>query len=159
MNPPLDPNSVQAAPDTRASTLINLVYVSSATRGMSDDELLEILRVARENNTRLGITGLLLHKGGNFMQVLEGPLDAVRGLLTKIECDPRHETLLTLIDKPIAERQFAEWTMGFQNIDRLPAGALEGSSRFLSDPFTAEAYRGKSVQALKLLLSFRDGMR
>lgn len=152
-------SSTQSNANPLASTLINLVYVSSASRAMSDDELLEILRLARANNASVGITGMLLHKGGNFMQVLEGPADVVHRLRDKITRDPRHRGMLTLIDKPIAERSFTEWSMGFQNVDRLPAASLEGVTRFLADPFTADAYRGKSAQALKLLLSFRDRMR
>ena len=159
MNPALTTAHARAAPGALASTLINLVYVSTATQVMKDGELLGLLRVARKNNTRRGITGLLLYMGGNFMQVIEGPADVARGLRDRIARDPRHQSMLTLLDKPIAERQFAEWTMGFQNVDRLTIGAFDGVSRFLSDPFTADAYRGKPAQALKLLLSFRDCMR
>jgi hypothetical protein len=38
------------------------------------------LEQSRENNLRLDVTGMLLYKGGNFMQMLEGEKDAVLGL-------------------------------------------------------------------------------
>jgi hypothetical protein len=49
-----------------------LVYVSSATKPFSPDELSELLAQARVDNAALGITGMLLYSNGNFMQVLEG---------------------------------------------------------------------------------------
>ena len=51
--------------------LVSLSYVSSAVRKLDDHELLEVLRVARKNNERLGVTGMLLYHDGNFMQILE----------------------------------------------------------------------------------------
>ena len=54
-----------------------IVYLSTATRLMSDVELMDVLRVSRENNARDKVTGLLLYQGGNFIQLLEGDADAV----------------------------------------------------------------------------------
>ena len=48
------------------------VYVSSAVDLFSDEELLKLLDVSRKNNQALDVTGMLLYKGGNFMQFLEG---------------------------------------------------------------------------------------
>ena len=47
-----------------------IVYVSSATRPFQEAELQDLLLKARENNARLGVTGMLLYIGGNFMQLL-----------------------------------------------------------------------------------------
>lgn len=41
------------------------VYVSSSVNLMSREELVKLLTISRENNARLGITGLLLYKDGN----------------------------------------------------------------------------------------------
>ena len=54
-----------------------LVYVSSASTLFSRAELDEILRTSRRNNERLGVSGALLYKGGNLMQVLESRMDAL----------------------------------------------------------------------------------
>ena len=43
------------------------VYVSSAVRPLTEDEILDILLVARQNNERLGVTGMLLYRDGNFL--------------------------------------------------------------------------------------------
>ncbi len=55
-----------------------LVYVSSATRPFSGEDLRALLETCRKDNAELGVTGMLLYKDGNFMQVLEGDEDAVR---------------------------------------------------------------------------------
>ena len=60
--------------------LVAAVYVSSATRHLSEDENIGILRSAREHNEKSGVTGMLLYRDGNFMQVLEGPAGVVDSL-------------------------------------------------------------------------------
>ena len=60
--------------------MFHLVYVSSAVRPFSKSELVELLNVTRDNNSRLGVTGMLLYRDGNFMQVLEGGEPVVRAL-------------------------------------------------------------------------------
>jgi Sensors of blue-light using FAD. len=45
-----------------------LVYVSSATRPFSREDLRVLLETCRKNNAELGVTGMLLYKDGNFMQ-------------------------------------------------------------------------------------------
>ena len=58
--------------------LVSLIYVSSGVRVLTDAEIFEILTQSRRNNERCGITGLLLYRDGNLMQVLEGPGAAVK---------------------------------------------------------------------------------
>ena len=65
-----------------------LTYVSTAARELSKDDLNELLAQCRENNAKLGITGMLLYKDGNFMQVLEGEETVVRSIYAKISGDP-----------------------------------------------------------------------
>jgi len=50
--------------------MISLIYVSTADHLLSNEELLEILHISRKNNEVGPVTGMLLYKGGNFMQVL-----------------------------------------------------------------------------------------
>lgn len=106
-----------------------MLYFSSAVRLFSDDELLELLKVARANNARLGITGTLLYSDGNFVQLIEGPDDAVDALYARISRDPRHTALLKALDGPITERRFAKWPLAF---DRIGDANPEGASEFLN---------------------------
>ena len=92
--------------------LVCAVYVSSAHKLMGDEELLEFLRVARHKNEARNITGMLLYRDGNFLQVLEGPASAVDELIAKIKRDTRHHGVILMSRRGIEERQFSEWQDG-----------------------------------------------
>jgi hypothetical protein len=140
-------------------SLIQLVYVSSAVRFMSDEELAELLRISRENNARLDITGLLLYKDGNFIQALEGPEEAVMPLYEKIARDPRHTGVMTLVKERIKARLFPEWSMGFQNVNKMDEAELPGFSAFLTESFTPENFRQNPSRVTVLLTTFKKMMR
>lgn len=95
------------------SNLLALVYVSSARRLFTEQELESLLRAARRKNRALGITGLLVYCGGNVLQVLEGPAAAVRALYAEIGGDPRHKDIHTIVELPIATRGFPDWAMAY----------------------------------------------
>lgn len=96
---------------------LTIIYVSSARRLMKETELETLLAKARERNGQLGITGLLLYRDGNFMQLLEGPEAAVREVYAAIEKDDRHHQVIMLASDHDAEREFSEWTMAYGRLD------------------------------------------
>jgi hypothetical protein len=53
--------------------MIQYIYVSSSVKPFSNEELLELLGKSRENNERLGITGMLVYKGGVFIWTRRSP--------------------------------------------------------------------------------------
>jgi hypothetical protein len=97
-------------------SLIRLAYISSAVRPLSEAELAELLARARSFNAAHGLTGMLLHAEGNFLQVLEGDEREVDELYERIARDPRHTHLLRLERVPVDRREFADWDMGFRNL-------------------------------------------
>lgn len=112
--------------------LYRLVYVSSAKNKYAKVDLLGLLHKAREKNTRLGITGLLLYKDGNFMQLIEGEKTAIHALFDAILADPDHHQVVMMIDEPCEERLFAEWRMGFYDLDDPALTTLPGFSPFMN---------------------------
>ena len=134
-----------------------LVYVSMAAENISKEDLLKILAESRENNSKAGITGMLLHKDQNFMQVLEGEEAAVRALYQRILLDPRHRGILTLVEGERGERHFADWSMGFQDLSTPEARATPGYSEFLDLPLTAEEFTTDPGRCEKLLWAFKRG--
>ncbi|KQM16390.1 hypothetical protein ASF83_11205 [Plantibacter sp. Leaf171] len=106
--------------------MLSLVYASTATQPFSDEDLTALLATSRENNARSGLTGMLVHRDGRFLQVLEGPEAAVRGLMDTLSADPRHTGIRVMFEEPIRERQFADWTMGFERADSGSAADLDG---------------------------------
>lgn len=135
--------------------MLSVVYVSAAAVPFSDEALLALLGQSRRNNTRLGLTGLLLYRDGQFMQVLEGPDAAVRALYATIGRDPRHQGVRTLLEEPITERRFPDWAMGFQSLTDEELRAIPGYSAFLDAPEEAAAFWGDAPRAQWLLRWFR----
>ncbi|MEP6901856.1 MAG: BLUF domain-containing protein [Actinomycetota bacterium] len=135
-----------------------IIYVSSAVKLFSPSELLSLLAKCHENNVKLGITGMLLYKDGNFMQILEGKEEVVRNLYNKIAKDPRHRGTITLLKGHLEERQFPAWSMGFRDLNSSDTLATPGYSEFLNTRLTGEDFSADPTQAQKLLLSFKKNM-
>jgi Sensors of blue-light using FAD len=138
--------------------MISLVYVSSAKREFSEDELTALLKQSRENNARLDITGMLLYKDGNFIQVMEGPVDTVERLYQKIHDDKRHVGVIRMLAREIEQRQFSDWTMGFQDLNDPAIRRLPAYSEFLDEKLDTEAFRKDPSLARRLLEVFRRNM-
>ncbi|MEO8075346.1 MAG: BLUF domain-containing protein [Acidobacteriota bacterium] len=135
-----------------------LVYVSSAVRLFSSSELAAILAQSRENNSKLGISGMLLYKGGNLMQVLEGEEAAVRTLYAKIARDPRHTGLLILLDGALSVRQFPDWSMAFRDLNAPEVLSTPGYSEFLNTPLTQAEFSSDPTRCQRLLTTFKKSM-
>ncbi len=81
------------ATDARSvpAATLSVAYSSRATEDFSDSDLVELLTLSRRNNIRLGLTGVLLYRGGRFLQYLEGPEQAVAERIEIIAADTRHD--------------------------------------------------------------------
>lgn len=132
------------------------VYTSTATRDLTDDDLAELLRQCVRNNEESGLTGMLLHRDGRFMQVLEGPDDAVRDVFAVIAADTRHTEVRLLLDESISERAFPAWKMAFRTVDDATVTRLEGYDDFLDRPAEAAARPDAPSRARWLLEWFRS---
>jgi hypothetical protein len=91
--------------------VLQLLYISSASRPMLRIDVEQILFTARRYNDKSGVTGMLISSPSHFMQVLEGEEAVVRHTYERICEDPRHRAHVILRETEVAERQFGEWTM------------------------------------------------
>jgi len=130
-----------------------VVYVSSSEGLLGSKDLEDILLVSRRNNARLGITGILLYRSGNIMQVLEGEAEAVVPLYAVISRDSRHKGVIKLIDREIQKRDFEFWSMDFHDLSDYEAGPGEDSGGFLTPGWDLAAIQPS--KALRLVLQFR----
>ncbi|WP_443025278.1 BLUF domain-containing protein [Sphingomonas sp. QA11] len=84
---------------------------------------------ARSNNKIFEITGVLACKSGRFLQVLEGPKEAVEDTFLRIVRDDRHHDLLLLSRRVTTRREFGEWDMAYREdraqIDEVAARVAE----------------------------------
>lgn len=110
--------------------LIRLLYISSATQKMSDEDLLNLLERCRINNSARNITGMLLYCNDTFIQVLEGEDSELDSLYNCIRKDPRHTGASILERRVIKERQFPDWSMGFKKLTDADLSDVEGLNSF-----------------------------
>lgn len=134
--------------------MLSLVYVSFATEPFSDAQLDALLEKSRRNNTRDGLSGMLLYRDGDFLQVLEGPEDKVREAYARIARDSRHGGIMLLDESQISERAFTDWSMGFRRLRRneLPEGFVD----FFNRNFDPAQLKARGSEAYQYLLGFRN---
>lgn len=92
---------------------LQVIYSSQAAAPMSVVELEQILVDAREGNARRGVTGALVYVEGVFLQILEGPEAAVRGLMGRIAKDTRHTALKVVHEAEVDPPMFHGWKMAY----------------------------------------------
>lgn len=131
--------------------MISTTYISQASEGTSDEDLLKILVQCRRNNTATGVTGMLLFGNTTFAQCLEGEEANVDELLVKIGADPRHTGIKVLRRAPIAARNFSEWSMGFEQVTKGALTEVPGLSNFGLPDFNPE-YLESNPEIVETLL-------
>jgi Sensors of blue-light using FAD len=132
-----------------------LVYLSSAVTWFSSKELTDLLGTCRRRNAEADITGMLLYKDGNFMQVLEGEESAVRKLLARISADLRHRGLVVIDSGHTAQREFAQWGMGFVDLQGDTHALPAEYGEFLGTSLTDSSFSQNPEHCHKLLRMFR----
>lgn len=91
-------------------TLKQIIYASQPF-GYDDGTLGSILLDARQCNKRDGITGALVCRHDIYLQLLEGPADAVEAAYVRIARDDRHAGMNRLVDRTVTDRMFGQWDM------------------------------------------------
>jgi hypothetical protein len=128
-----------------------LIY-RSRPFGFDKAMLAGILLSARRNNVRDGITGALICRHDLYLQLIEGPEEAIDGLYARITVDDRHDDVQLLLSSEVDRRMFPEWAMLddepqslFWSPDEVAAGSLEKASP-LALLAAFSALRGRSPQ-------------
>ncbi|WCT72659.1 BLUF domain-containing protein [Sphingomonas naphthae] len=123
--------------------MLQLTYISTATRQLQDTDINLILEASRRNNALVGVTGLLIYDGKRFLQALEGEETAVHLTYDRINHDPRHRGIVLLGSRQVETRSFGAWSMAAQKVasafgttvpevvDRLTAQVEDANTREL----------------------------
>lgn len=93
--------------------MYEIIYMSSATNRLCEEEINSLLVTSRHSNIEKGITGVLLYIEGDFLQVLEGKKEAVETLFEIIKKDTRHKGIIVVYEGEKLKRQITDWSMGF----------------------------------------------
>lgn len=137
------------------SDLVHCIYTSVQTHVLGPAEIDALIEQSRRNNASHDITGVLLHVGSTFFQVLEGPRGAVDRLLYLITLDTRHRGVTQIIYEPIARRYFGDSTMSLATLSpRELAAALEEEDGDRMEHLLAGLDEGR---AKRLLRAFGQG--
>lgn len=114
--------------------LKTICYISDSNINNSINDLKGLLRTAKINNSKNQITGVLIHKSDNFLQVLEGDQKHVDALFSRISLDDRHQNIFKLLETSIDERFFEDYKFGFTVINtRNALNNLEDYLNWLRD--------------------------
>ena len=135
--------------------MFRLIYVSSAHIKFSECDLVDLMAQSRERNVNDGITGLLLYKDGNFLQVLEGEQTAVLKTYARIARDVRHHGLIILLQERFVERTFPEWSMAFRDLNSPEVVSSPSFSPFLNTALTGHEFSSDPSRCEKFLLTFK----
>jgi hypothetical protein len=121
---------------------------------LSQQQLVEILDKSIENNKKTDITGMLLYKSGNFMQYIEGPKDNILKLMEVIGEDDRHNTIIEIMSGEISTRNFADWSMGFYNMDQLPD--LPRFQDYIALNLNSKTFNDEGRNAFDFMMTFNE---
>lgn len=118
----------------REPTIEKRLIYRSQPFGFDTSMLAGILSAARRNNPLLGITGALICRHDLYLQLIEGPAEAIDALYARIEADDRHFDVRLLLTEVMGERMFPNWAMLddtapslFWSAEDVAAGALDAA--------------------------------
>ena len=89
--------------------MLQLAYMSASTPKSPDAHTLS--RQASSRNFAEEITGVLLHRNGHFLHVIEGPKEYVENLYLRVIADDRHKNLHLLFRRIVTCQQFSSSSM------------------------------------------------
>lgn len=132
--------------------MIRITYLSQESAPWTPVMLLDLLRHCHINNPKLGLTGLLIHGNGSFLQTIEGPEASVDALVAKISKDPRHKDFRVLRRENIDRRSYGGWSMGFQRLSEQMLKEVPELDEFVLDDFNPE-FLSENPAAVERLLN------
>lgn len=139
----------------KPSDVFQLIYVSTARLPLNTVELKALLAGSRVRNEAAGVTGILLYHDSQFMQVVEGREETVRGLYAKIEKDPRHFAITRVWEGHVPTREFPGYAMAFRDESDPTLLGLPGFSTLLNERPSSPRTSEKPTPVAEFIRTFR----
>jgi acid stress-induced BolA-like protein IbaG/YrbA len=114
----------------------------------ADRAIEDIVRISREKNRRLSVTGALLFTRHRFAQLIEGPEEGVDALRASILGDSRHKLATTVCSAFRTVRLFKGWSLVY-------SGASQYMARILNQVELGGEETPRNVRA-ELALLFQE---
>jgi hypothetical protein len=97
--------------------MYELIYRSIAKANITDTDITDILKTARDFNSKNNITGCLLFHNNEFIQILEGDEKIIQELYARIEKDIRHTDVRLVYVGTKEGRMFTGWSMAYHELE------------------------------------------
>lgn len=98
----------------RPIKLKTICYISCKSKYLSDQESERLIEETKCKNSTCFITGIIVHVGDHYFQILEGEEKKINTLYKKIVADNRHYEIVELFNKPIKRKYFETYQSSFQ---------------------------------------------
>ncbi|CAM8223649.1 MULTISPECIES: diguanylate phosphodiesterase [Enterobacter] len=136
--------------------LTTLIYRSQLNLSRPSTELRELVARARGRNANLNITGVLLAKGSDVLQILEGSEESVVKLFHKIRDDKRHTGVVELMRDYGPRRRFENVGMLLFDLQtQSPKEVLQSVLNYSK----LESYLTSDDRVFKFIQTFITGKR
>ncbi|MCK7450222.1 diguanylate phosphodiesterase [Enterobacter chengduensis] len=136
--------------------LTTLIYRSQLNLSQPSTELRELVERARIRNANLNITGVLLAKGSDVLQILEGSEESVLKLFHKIRDDRRHSGVVELMRDYGPRRRFENVGMLLFDLQtQSPKAVLQSILNYSK----LESYLTSDDRVFKFIQTFITGKR
>ena len=128
-----------------------IVYFSFSVEPFSEADINAILEQSRRYNVEHNVSGMLLYLNGSIIQVIEGKEDVINRLYGRIKQDARHRDVTQVFSRPIIERLFANWSMGYETVTVQELANIKDIVRIYDDERLAiEAGQNVVIKMIKL---------
>ncbi|MFK7921536.1 MAG: BLUF domain-containing protein [Bacteroidia bacterium] len=134
--------------------MYQIVYLSSATRPFSEQDLNNLLEECHFNNTQNRITGILVYLDASIIQLIEGDEYEVQRIFRKIQADDRHKGIITLYSGKAQERLFPNWSMAYKMLSQSEFVEGLGVQVDLNEKDLLPQFESQDAKGMKLLRSF-----
>ena len=91
--------------------LKSVTYTSLGRLDLTSRDVSDIHKTAMRLNALVGVTGLLIFNGSRFLQIIEGPQQAIDALIERLRRDDRHSAFELRDSRFVACRAFPDWSM------------------------------------------------
>ena len=138
--------------DARLDFDIDQILYCSLMREPMDDAAVERMAQQAANLNRMDhITGMLMYADGVFVQLIEGPREAVKHLWARILLDKRHHGIVQLYHRrEVESRACSDWDMRYVQKDDLRALIHEAKEEIVAGRKSAWA---PAIERMDFLLS------
>lgn len=143
----------------KGKSMYELLYTSVSSRGLNEDELIDIQQVSMQNNFTYNVTGMLVYYDREIMQLLEGEEEDVKALYQRIQRDERHTLMNVFYQGEINERAFDKWSMEAVILDDEKAAQyILNAQESKRDNPISHLMNEKPNRGKKTFLSLRDSL-